>query len=91
MIERLLRNILPNKLSYFVFGPRQTGKTTLLKSLPGILRIDLLLAEEFLRYNKQPDLLYRRLSLQKEKSSTVWIDEVQKIPMLLDVVKFLSK
>jgi len=47
MYKRLIR--LPAKpgKSFFLWGPRQTGKTTLLKSLyPDALRIDLLKTEE---------------------------------------------
>ncbi|MCB0320460.1 MAG: ATP-binding protein, partial [Bdellovibrionales bacterium] len=46
---------------------------------------------EFLEYNKDPDLLGREIENlykkpDKRKSLTVWIDEIQKIPQLLDVV-----
>lgn len=86
MIERLAKKTLPQKLSYFIFGPRQTGKTTLLGTIDHVLKIDLLSTEEFFNYNRNPDLLYKQLKLNKKQSGTVWVDEVQKIPLLLDVV-----
>ena len=44
--------------SIFLWGARQTGKSTLLKALyPGIRYIDLLKSDEFERYNRRPALL----------------------------------
>jgi predicted AAA+ superfamily ATPase len=87
MYKRLLFvNGLPDATS-FVFGPRQTGKTTLLRDLDSSLTYDLLTNSEFLRLNKDPDLLYKECSkLERDKKQLVWIDEVQKIPSILDVV-----
>lgn len=86
MIERLAKQLLPKKLSYFIFGPRQTGKTTLLRELNHIIKIDLLSSEEFLTYNKNPDFLFNRLKKRQNPKGIVWVDEVQKIPALLDVI-----
>lgn len=89
MIERLLQ--LPEKIeeSFFLWGPRQSGKTTLLKKLyPDVLKIDLLKANEFRRYNSQPELLRTELIASK-KPRAVIIDEIQKVPPLLDEVHYL--
>jgi uncharacterized protein len=72
--------------SCFVFGPRMTGKTTLLKELPLAKYYDLLNAEIFLRFNAAPEeFLQQLLSLPDE--SLVAVDEIQRIPILLDAVQ----
>lgn len=75
--------------SVFLWGARQTGKSTLLKSVfPNIPYIDLLKADEFERFNRRPELLREEFSLAKE-GQLIIIDEVQKIPLLLDEVHWL--
>lgn len=75
--------------SIFLWGARQTGKSTLLKALyPGIRYIDLLKSDEFERYNRRPALLREELSLLPENELVI-IDEIQKIPALLDEVHWL--
>jgi predicted AAA+ superfamily ATPase len=75
--------------SIFLWGARQTGKSTLLKmQFPGQRTIDLLKSDEFERYNRRPALLREELSLLAE-GELVIIDEIQKIPALLDEVHWL--
>jgi predicted AAA+ superfamily ATPase len=75
--------------SLFLWGARQTGKSTLLKLMfPGSLYIDLLKRDEFLRFSINPSLL-REISLATNRSGPVIIDEIQKIPELLDEVHWL--
>ena len=77
--------------SFFMFGPRQTGKTTYLKDQlknTNFFHINLLLSDVYQRYVKQPslfreDVLYQ---IKNKKIHTVFVDEVQKIPDLLDEV-----
>lgn len=73
-----------------MFGARGTGKSTFIKNyLPEAFRIDLLEDEWESRYTRRPDLLYTDLKsklVDKPKLEWVFIDEVQKIPKLLDVV-----
>jgi uncharacterized protein len=74
--------------SFFLWGPRQTGKTTLLReTYPQAIWLDLLKAEEFRRYLEHPERL--REELKTQKNAVVVIDEVQKIPALLDEVHWL--
>ncbi len=74
--------------SFFLFGPRGTGKSTWLKSYyPDAELIDLLAPEVFRTYSARPERL--REVIRGSKSKTIIIDEVQKIPELLDVVHAL--
>ena len=91
-IIRTLEINLPPKQSAFLWGPRKTGKTTLLRKLfPDSQFIDFLQTDTFLDYSKSPFLLRERLLAQKEQAEKypVIIDEVQKIPQVLDEVHWL--
>jgi len=72
--------------SLFLFGPRATGKTTLIKEqLTGkVLLIDLLKSKYFLPLSQRPSELIEMI--RAEKPEIVVIDEVQKLPILLDEV-----
>ena len=75
--------------SLFLWGARQTGKSTLLKTLfPDARRYDLLKSEEFERLFRNPELLREELQ-DADPNRLVIIDEVQKIPRLLDEVHWL--
>lgn len=75
--------------SAFLWGPRQTGKSTLLKKLfPKALTFDLLLADQYSRLLRNPSLL-REITEAKPPEGPVIIDEVQKIPQLLDEIHWL--
>lgn len=79
---------LPKNESFFLWGPRQTGKSTLLtQSFPGAYKVDLLQSDIFTRYMREPWLL--RETLKAHPKSFVIIDEVQKVPQLLDEVHWL--
>lgn len=72
-----------------MWGPKQSGKTTLLKeTLPHAFRVDLLKTDEYMRYNREPAIL-RREAMALPPGQPIVIDEVQKIPALLDEVHFL--
>jgi predicted AAA+ superfamily ATPase len=75
--------------SLFLWGARQTGKSTLLKEcFPDALWFDLLLTEEYQRIVQQPSLLRERI-LAKPETSLVIIDEIQRIPELLNEIHWL--
>lgn len=88
-IERLLKiGELLKKKSFFLFGPRSTGKTFLIREqlADNALVIDLLESETYFRLNAKPSLL-ESMVLQSDSSyEYVVIDEIQKIPMLLNEV-----
>jgi len=78
-----------NNDSVFLFGARQTGKSTLLKALfPKARYYDLLKNEEFIRLSNHPEYLRQEL-LDYPENELVIIDEVQKVPALLDEVHWL--
>ncbi len=94
MYKRIIQ--FPLKTSCFLWGPRQTGKSTLLRErFPASKRYDLLLSDEFRRLLHQPSLLREEcLALQKRgefKGQPVIVDEVQKIPDLLDEIHWLME
>lgn len=75
--------------SLFLWGARQTGKSTLLKArYPNSLYFDLLLSDVFERLRRNPMVL-RETILASVASGPVIIDEVQKIPELLNEVQWL--
>ena len=74
------------KKSFFLMGPRSTGKSFLIKNTleKSILKINLNNTDIYLRLLQEPSLLIDMI--QSQKSKYVVIDEIQKIPMLLDEV-----
>lgn len=91
MIKRWLKP--PEKASFFLFGPRQTGKSTLIGETlkDSFWVVDLLLSEPFSKYSKYPGL-FRKEALQKiekENAGTIFVDEIQRVPALLNEIQFL--
>lgn len=86
MFNRALKLPPPGEDSFFLWGPRQTGKTTLLRAAyPDAYWIDLLRADEFRRYGDRPETLREELAAAPHHRQVV-IDEIQKVPQLLDEV-----
>jgi len=89
MYKRLLNLPKDPGQSLFLWGPRQTGKTTLLKqTYPEAHRIDLLKSEILLRYLKQPSV-FREEIMALPSSKLIVVDEIQKAPALLDEIHYL--
>lgn len=72
--------------SLFLFGPRMTGKTYLLRRQPAVLFVDLLDPEIELSFLREPGLFWEKLQAL-HKNGLVIIDEVQRVPLLLDYVQ----
>ena len=97
MINRTLnlQKILQSRHTVFLLGPRGVGKTFLcnqfLESCTNFYRIDLLHHDIYLRYLKQPALFRNEIEtmLTNKSELTVLIDEVQKLPSILDEVHSL--
>ena len=86
IMTTLPRFLPPSQGSFFLFGPRGTGKTTWLRSvLPGALFVDLLRPEEFRRLSARPERL-RELVRGTAPGSDIVVDEIQRVPELLNVV-----
>jgi predicted AAA+ superfamily ATPase len=91
MFRRLIRLPERPRECFFLWGPRQTGKSTLLKAIyPQAIRIDLAKTEEFVRYSERPALLREELE-HSPPDPVVVIDEIQKVPPLLEEVRWLSE
>jgi predicted AAA+ superfamily ATPase len=77
--------------TFFLWGPRQTGKTTLLReTYPDAHWVDLLRTDEYRRYLERPALLREELLATAPRGQVV-VDEVQKVPALLDEVHWLHE
>ena len=88
MIDRSIKSLKLN--GFFLLGPRVVGKTTLLESLclgEPIILIKLLDPEIESESLRSPSLLRERVEQTKPKR--VIIDEVQKVPQILNVVNML--
>lgn len=87
MFERFIQ--LSKNQSAFLFGARGVGKTTLLKSLPWLenaLMINLLEAKQENQFARNPDALIDIVRALADTQPYVIIDEIQKLPKLLDIV-----
>jgi len=83
--RRLRTSLLRSKKSVLLLGPRQTGKSTLIRRLAPDLEINLADEEGYLEFLRHPGLLKSAIS----KSRTVFIDEIQRIPSLLNTIQFI--
>ena len=78
-------------MSFFLFGPRGTGKSTWLKNTyKDALHIDLLNPATFRTLSARPERLRELIEGNPDKN-TIIIDEVQKLPVLLDLVHLLME
>ncbi|MBI2068281.1 MAG: ATP-binding protein [Deltaproteobacteria bacterium] len=92
MYDRRLIIRLPRGQSAFLWGARQTGKSTYLEShFPKSLKYDFLQSDLYLNFMKEPHRLREELLEKKISPSEqpIILDEVQKIPLLLDEVHWL--
>lgn len=88
MINRIVD--LPPSHSFFLFGPRQTGKSTLIRSIHAgdAWSVNLLEGDTFLRYARSPETfrLEAQRRIEREGTRTIFVDEVQRLPELLNEV-----
>ena len=88
MYERALRaRLQAGRRSVLLLGPRQVGKSTLLGSLKPDITINLASPAAFRDYVSRPERLEAELRGAGAKTRTVLIDEVQRVPALLDAVQ----
>ena len=89
MIPRILKIQHNHNHSFFLFGPRGVGKTTLLEALlpkERTFTLDLLEYETLLRLQRRPQEFAEIIAALPDRVEWVFIDEVQKFPPLLDEV-----
>jgi len=94
MYKRVLDLSLSAAETCFLWGARQTGKTTLLKTLfPDAKRYDLLLSDEYARLLSRPSLIREECLAEgldgRSQKDPIIIDEVQRLPDLLYEVHWL--
>lgn len=90
--ESRIGEILKRNKSVLLLGPRQTGKTTLLQRLKADISISLVRPDVRQRYERNPALLAGEVEAIGSNARTrrlVLLDEVQRVPQLLDVVQDL--
>lgn len=91
-IKRYLQLNLPEGQSAFLWGARKTGKSTFLKQqYPNSLYINFLDSETLHKYTQKPYLLRETIECysQEQLKNPIIIDEVQKVPQILNDVHFL--
>jgi predicted AAA+ superfamily ATPase len=89
-IKRNIRLPGAGEETFFLWGPRQSGKSTLLKALyPDVFWVDLLKSDVFRRFGTRPERL--REELEQNKARFVVVDEVQKVPELLEEIHWLHE
>lgn len=92
VLKEKIDKVLERGKSVLLLGPRQTGKTTLIREYSADLEITLLISKTRRQYEADPDQLIREVqALKSTKGSLplVVIDEVQKVPALMDGVQYL--
>lgn len=77
--------------SFFLFGPRGTGKSTWIRSqFPDALVFNLLAPENMVLYERDPTQ-FRNEVLARPRGAWIVVDEVQRVPKLLDEVHYLME
>ncbi len=85
-MQEITRLFTPLNTSYFLFGPRGTGKSTLMRRLyTDALWINFLNPQTEREYEARPEMLYDYVAANSNKQLIV-IDEVQKVPKILSIV-----
>jgi uncharacterized protein len=86
-----IKDLIAQKRSIFLFGPRQTGKTTLLEEISSqygkVLDYSFLNISLKLKAEQQPQFI--RQEIEAARPDLVIIDEVQKVPQILDEVQWM--
>ncbi len=93
LLEEKIKHAIDRDRSVLLFGARQTGKTTLMNRLDADLSISLVQPDIRQRYEKSPHLLRGEVeatvSKRKGRRPLIVLDEVQKVPAILDTVQDL--
>jgi predicted AAA+ superfamily ATPase len=89
MLDRIITKRINSTFSSILLtGPRQVGKSTLLRALKPNLEINLADQGVFIRHSKDPEII-RKIVSALPRDSTVLLDEVQRLPEILNTVQTL--
>src|SRR3990167_4032141 len=79
--------------SFFLLGPRATGKSTWLEAnfIDSCMRIDLLRSDVYFPLMANPSLFRQRVLAQDSKNTWIIVDEIQRIPVLLNDIHSLME
>ncbi len=91
-LEKNIKGALSLGKSILLLGPRQTGKTTLINRIQHDRQFTLANPRDRLRYEKEPFMLtseIEALSEQKKQLPLIIVDEIQKLPILMDAIQDL--
>ena len=87
-MDRIISDKISKSLkSCLILGPRQVGKSTLLRSMKPSLTINLAKESEYHRYTSEPGRIEQVVEAGEYK--TIFIDEIQRIPSMLNSVQAL--
>ncbi len=86
-VSKSIMGSLNKNKSVLLIGPRQTGKSTLIKNLKPDLSFNLSDQNIFIRFLNNPDYLKQHIKGHKISNGIVFIDEVQRIPSLLNTIQ----
>ena len=88
MYKRMLSPVISShNYSILLLGPRQTGKSTFLRNMRPDLELNFADEKIFLEFSSDPERL--RAMLQAKKPRTIFIDEVQRLPSVLNTIQAL--
>ena len=87
-LSEIIRSTLESK-SLLLLGPRQTGKTTILKRLSFTKAYNLAESKLRLKFEKNPSLFADEVRSFEVKNVSIYIDEIQKVPDLMDEIQVL--
>lgn len=92
MVRRFLENQIALNLKHkstLLLGPRQVGKSTLLRDLQPDLIVNLANESFFLQHLKDPALIARQVASLPPRKRLIFIDEIQRIPSMLNTIQSL--
>jgi predicted AAA+ superfamily ATPase len=91
LVEKIKNDLIQKKKSILLLGPRQTGKSSLLKLLTPDLTLNFAKESVYQDHLKDPSLLEKMALplIEENDQSIVFIDEIQRIPGLMNTVQAL--
>ncbi|MFZ5907313.1 MAG: ATP-binding protein [Nitrospirota bacterium] len=92
-IEKQLQQLIRKNHSALILGPRQTGKTTLVKKclsgMKNLIEYPLQKPDIRIEMERDPSAIIRQVQAQRGKSPMIFMDEAQKVPEVFDSIQYL--